>query len=88
MDKALDTMIAIATAIVGVAIIAVIVSRNSQTPAVLQAAGSAFSNALTVAESPVTGAAVPANLSYGLSSSLGGVLPSNLLGSFNVQNML
>ncbi len=76
MDKFMDTIVAIGTAIVGVAIIAVIVSRNSQTPAVFQAAGSAFSNALAVATSPVTGAAVPANLSYGLSSALGGVMPS------------
>lgn len=50
--------------IVGVAIVAVIVSKNSQAPAVIQASGSAFSNALDVAVSPVTGAPSPPNLSY------------------------
>ena len=50
--------------IVGVAIIAVIVSKNSQSPAVIQSAGSAFSNALDVAVSPVTGNSSPPNLSY------------------------
>ena len=50
--------------IAAVAAIAVIVSKNSQTPAVLQAAGSAYSNALDVAVSPVTGATAAPNLSY------------------------
>lgn len=50
--------------IVGVAIVAVIVSRKSQSPEVIQAAGSAFSNALDVAVSPVTGNTSPPNLSY------------------------
>jgi len=50
--------------IIGVAVVAVLVSKNSQTPAVLQSAGSAFSNALDVAVSPVTGNTSPPNLSY------------------------
>lgn len=50
--------------IVAVAIVAVIVSKNSQSPAVIQASGSAFSNALDVAVSPVTGNTSPPNLSY------------------------
>lgn len=45
---------AIAVAIIGVAIVAVIVSSNAQTPQVLQAAGSAFGGILQVAVSPVT----------------------------------
>jgi hypothetical protein len=40
---------------VGVAIIAVLVSRNAQTPQVIGAAGQAFAGALGVAVSPVTG---------------------------------
>ena len=51
-------------AIVGLAIVAVLVSKKSQTPAVIQAGGSAFSNALGVAESPVTGANYNIDLSY------------------------
>lgn len=64
---AVDLMKELATVllgIVGVAIVAVIVSKNSQSPAVIQSAGSAFSNALDVAISPVTGNTSPPNLSY------------------------
>ena len=46
---------ALLTAIVGVAIVAVIVSKNSQTSSVLTSAGNAFSGILKVAVSPVTG---------------------------------
>jgi hypothetical protein len=59
-----EMLTTIALAIVGVAIVALIVSRRSQTPAVIQAAGSAFGNALGVAESPVTGAQYNIDLSY------------------------
>jgi PRD1 phage membrane DNA delivery len=45
----------VASAIVAVAILATLVSRNAQTPQVLEAAGSAFSNSLGAALSPVTG---------------------------------
>jgi cell shape-determining protein MreC len=68
--------VTIATAIVAVAIISVLVSRRAQTPQVIQAAGSAFSNALGVAESPVTGAQYQIDLSYpgqDFTSSFGGV---------------
>lgn len=62
MNSITEAVVTIATAIVGVAILAVLVSRNSQTPAVLGAAGSAFSNALSAATGPVTGAtAAPVN---------------------------
>jgi hypothetical protein len=44
--------------------VSVIVSKKAQTPAVIQAAGSAFGNALGVAESPVTGATYKIDLSY------------------------
>jgi len=42
-------------AIVGVAIIAVLVSRNANTTGVIQASGNAFSGSLATALSPVTG---------------------------------
>jgi hypothetical protein len=57
-------LVTIAVAIVGLATVAVLVSKRAQTPAVIQASGSAFSNALAVAESPVTGASYAINLSY------------------------
>jgi hypothetical protein len=50
-----DTIAAVATAIVGVALVAVIVSRNAQTPQVIAAGGGAFSQALRAATGPVTG---------------------------------
>lgn len=49
------TLSVVALAIVGVASLAVLVSRNAQTGAVITATGNAFSNALGVAVSPVTG---------------------------------
>lgn len=64
MDKFLETASTIALGIITVAIVAVIVSRNAQTPAVIQASGSAFGNSLAVAEAPVTGASTPINLTY------------------------
>ena len=43
----------ILASIVGIAILAVIVSKNAQTPSVIAAAGTAFSNVLKSAEGPV-----------------------------------
>lgn len=53
-DQVIGGIVTVATAIVGVAIIAVLVGSSSQTSNVLQNAGSAFSNALRAAEAPVT----------------------------------
>ena len=64
MNTLTEMLVTVATAIVGLAIVSVLVSKKSQTPAVIQASGSAFSNALGVAESPVTGAQYNINLSY------------------------
>lgn len=64
MNSLLETVVTIATAIVGVAFLAILVSKNSNTTGVIQAAGSAFGNALGVAESPVTGASYQINLNY------------------------
>ncbi|MDE2102816.1 MAG: hypothetical protein KGL39_36565 [Patescibacteria group bacterium] len=55
MNNITEAIVTIATAIVGVAILSVLVSRNSQTPNVLSAAGNAFSTALGAATAPVTG---------------------------------
>jgi hypothetical protein len=55
MNAATEAIVSIATAIVGVAILAVLVSKNSQSPAVITAAGNAFSGALSVATGPVMG---------------------------------
>lgn len=71
MEKVMEPLVGIGALIVGVAIVAVLVSSRSQTPAVIQSLGSAFSNSLGVAVSPVSGSAPQLNLSYP-SSPLGG----------------
>jgi hypothetical protein len=59
-----DAIVTITAGIALVAIVALIVSKKSQTPAVIQAGGTAYSSALAVAVSPVTGAVPQANLTY------------------------
>lgn len=81
MGNMMEPIVGIASLIVGVAIIAVLVSQRSNTTGVLQAAGSAFSNALGVATAPVTGTRTNLNLSYP-SSPLGGSW-----GGFSINNL-
>lgn len=57
-DQLFTSLVSIATAIVGVAILAVLVSRNSNTAGVLSAAGSAFAQDLSIAVSPITGGGI------------------------------
>lgn len=64
MSQLTETVVTIATAIVGVALLAILISRKSNTAGVIQAAGSAFGNALGVAVSPVTGNSPSFNLNY------------------------
>lgn len=51
----MEGIVSIAAGITGVAILAVLVSKNANTAAVLQAGASGFSNMLGTAISPVTG---------------------------------
>jgi PRD1 phage membrane DNA delivery len=55
MNEITTSVVTVLLAIIGVAIIAVLVSRNAQTGAVLSAGGNAFSGILGAALSPVTG---------------------------------
>lgn len=71
MDQLVTAVVTVATAIIGVAILAVIVSRQSNTAGVIQAAGSAFSNSLAVAVSPVTGGGGFGGTSLGYTPSFG-----------------
>jgi len=66
-DEAVTAIIAIATGAIGITIISVLVSKNAQTPQVLQAAGSAFSGILGAATAPVTGGSA---LSFGGGSTI------------------
>ena len=76
MSTFAEMITTIALAIVTLGIVSVVVSKKAQTPQVIQASGSAFSNALGVAESPVTGATYQIDLSYpgqDFSGAFGGV---------------
>jgi len=53
-----DGIIKVLLAVVGVAIVAVLVSKNSQTPDVLNKIGGAFGTIIKAATGPVAGAAV------------------------------
>ena len=54
MNSAVTALTAIATAIVGVAIVAVIVGKNANTANVITAGGNAFASALKAAVAPVS----------------------------------
>jgi PRD1 phage membrane DNA delivery len=71
MNALVEAATTIALAIVGLAIISVLVSRNAQTPQVIQASASGFANSLGVAESPVTGSNPQFSLGYPSASSFG-----------------
>lgn len=70
-NPAIEQFFAIFLAIVGVAFVAIILSKKSNTAGVLQAFGSAFSNSLGTAISPVTGSSMQINTSYPSSMGLG-----------------
>jgi hypothetical protein len=55
MNEMWSSVVTIATAIVGIAILAVIVSKNANTSGVLQAATQGFATDIQAAVSPVTG---------------------------------
>jgi hypothetical protein len=55
-------VVTVLTAIIGVAIVATLVSKNAQTGTVLTSAGTAFSGALGTALSPVSGSSGLGNL--------------------------
>lgn len=55
MGKAGEQIVVVLMAIVGVAILAVIVSKNAQTTQVIGAVTSGFSTSLAAALSPITG---------------------------------
>ena len=61
MDQFWTSVVTIATAIVGIAIIAVLVSNRASTASVISAATSGFANDLTAAVAPVTGASATVN---------------------------
>ena len=56
MGNFAPAVVAVIAGIIGLAIVAVIVSKNAQTPAVITGAGQALSSIIGAAVAPVTGA--------------------------------
>jgi len=55
MDRLTEAVVTICVGIIGLATLAVIVSKNANTSGVISAGGTAFSGALGTAISPITG---------------------------------
>lgn len=67
MNQLWSGVVAILMAIIGIAILSVLVSRNANTVNVLKSGSQAFSGALGTAMSPVTGASLN-TMGYGVPS--------------------
>jgi hypothetical protein len=85
MNNILEPLVTVAAGVLGLAIIAVLVSKNAQTSSVIGATGSAFSNVITAADQPITGSTTGPNVngpsSSGLSlGNLGGLNLGNIAG--------
>lgn len=70
-DKFLEMLLSIFTVAAGVAIVALVLTRKSNTAGVIQAWFSGNSNLLAVATAPVTGTKVKTDLSYPAQSPFG-----------------
>lgn len=55
MNTTVNALVTIATGVLGVAILALLVSKNANTSGVIKSAGDAFGGSLRVALSPVVG---------------------------------
>lgn len=67
MNNFMGQLVVVLTAIIGVAMVAVLVSKNAQTPQVINSAGGALSQFLGVAVSPVTGGGSGGSFGSGVS---------------------
>lgn len=74
MNNITESIVSIAVAIIGVTILAVLVSKRSNTVGVIQSAATGFSSVLATAVSPIGNPVTP-NMSYP-TVGLGGYSPS------------
>lgn len=65
MNSFTESVATIALAIIGLAIVAVIVSRQSNAAGIIRAGASGLANNIGIAISPVTGVSYTPDLSYG-----------------------
>ena len=71
MNNITEAVLTIVTAIIGVAVLALLISPKATTSQVIQAASSGIGNMLAVAQSPVTGNSVTIDTSYSNSGQFG-----------------
>lgn len=82
-DHLIGSVVTVVTAIIGLAIIAVLVSNRAQTGSVIVAASSGLANSISAAVAPVTGASAQINTGgggFGFGGFTGGGAP---IGSVN-----
>jgi hypothetical protein len=68
MNQLTEAVVTILSLVVGVAILSVLVSPRAKTASVIQAGTSGFSNVISAATAPVTGAAVAPNVGGGFNA--------------------
>lgn len=73
-SQLINSLVTVAVAIVGVAILAVLVSGNAQTSNVIKAATGGFASDLQAAEAPVTGSSGGGILNSAFNSGTGGMI--------------
>lgn len=61
-----EATVTIVLAIVGLAVVATLVSKNAKTGSIIQNAASGLGNDIAVAQSPVTGISISPNLNYSM----------------------
>lgn len=83
MNSLTEAVLTILMAIVGVAILALLVSPKAKTSEVIQSLASGFGNSLAVAQSPVTGNSVKIDTSYPTGGLGSGFPPMGNYNSFN-----
>lgn len=84
-----EPVVTVLVGIIGIAMVAVLVSNKSNTSGVFAAAGGAFSNAVSAAVSPVTGNSAAPNVNAGASNN--GLLSGaggNMFGGLTLNNSL
>lgn len=71
MNSMVEAASSIVLAIIGLAIVAVLVSRKANTSGVIQASASGLANNIAVAQSPITGTSLNLSLGYPSGNSFG-----------------
>lgn len=89
MNNLSEPVVTVLVGLVGLAMVAVLVSTKAQTGQVIGAIGGAFSNAVSAAVSPVTGNSTAPNVTAGLSNNGFNVgSGGNLFGGLNLSGSL